>query len=107
MGLFDKLFGKASQPKLTPTNKKVKQTIFNEVTEFDYSDFENLKANKYYDRFFAGILKLTSGQVVCTDPLFRELGLPQSWTVNPGDYPVYLYIGLDDDFGGASCLCRT
>jgi hypothetical protein len=70
------------------------------VTEFNYSDFENLKVNKSYDRFFAGNLKLPSGQVVCTDPLYRALGLPQSWSVKPGAYPVYLYIGLDDDFGG-------
>lgn len=100
MGLFDKLFGKSSQTTQDTKNKKVKQIIFNEVTEFDYSDFENLKANKSYDRFFAGNLKLSTGQVVCTDPLYRELGLPQSWTVKPGDYPVYLYIGLDDNFGG-------
>ena len=100
MGLFDKLFGKTSQIEQDTTNKKVKQTIFNEVTEFDYSDFENLKANDSYDRFFAGNLKLQSGQVVCTDPMYRELGLPQSWAVAPGNYQVYLYIGLDDDFGG-------
>lgn len=100
MGLFNKLFGKTSQSEQNTTSKKVKQTIFNEVTEFDYSDFENLKANKSYDRFFAGDLKLPSGQIVCTDPIYRKLGLPQSWTVTPGDYPVYLYIGLDDDFGG-------
>lgn len=100
MGLFDKLSGKTSQTANDTTNKKVKQTIFNEVTEFDYSDFENLKANKSYDSFFACNLKLPSGQVVCADPMYRELGLPQSWTVTPGDYPVYLYIGLDDDFGG-------
>lgn len=100
MGLFDRIFVKTSQIEQEKTNKKVKQTIFNEVTEFDYSDFENLKANKSYDRFFAGNLKLPSGQVVCTDPLYRELGLPQSWNVTPGDYPVYLYIGLDGDFEG-------
>jgi hypothetical protein len=100
MGLFDKLFGKTSN---TPTDikiKKAKQTIFNNVTEFDYTDFENLKANKFYDRFFAGNLKLPSGQVVLTDPLYRELGLPQSWSAPPGDYPVFLYIGLEDDFKG-------
>lgn len=82
------------------TNKKVRQTVFNEVTEFSYSDFENLKSNNSYDRFFAGNLKLPSGQVVCADPMYRELGLPQSWTVAPGDYAVYLYIGLDSHFGG-------
>lgn len=100
MGLFDKLFGNKSKIEQDSINKKVKQTIYNEVTEFDYSDFENLKANKSYDRFFAGNLKLTSGQIVCTDPLLREFGLPQNWTAIPGDYPVYLYIGLDNDFSG-------
>lgn len=100
MRLFQKLFGKKLQSGERKTGKRVRQTIFNEVTEFDYSDFENLKANKTYDRFFAGNLKLPTGEVVCTDPLYRELGFPQSWTVAPGEYPVYLYIGLDDDFGG-------
>lgn len=100
MGLFDKLFGNTSRAVQDTRNKKVKQTIFNEVTEFDYSDFENLITNKSYDRFFVGNLILPSGKVVCTDPLYRELGLPQSWTVKPGEYPVYLYIGLDDDFEG-------
>lgn len=100
MGQFDKPLGKASQTEQDTTNKKVKQIIFNEVTEFDYSDFENLKENKSYDRFFAGNLKLPSGQVVSADPMYRESGLPQSWSVTPGDYPVYLYIGLDGDFGG-------
>ena len=32
--------------------------------------------------------------------MYRELGLPQSWTVQKGDYPVYIYIGLTDDFEG-------
>jgi hypothetical protein len=82
------------------TNKKVKQKIFDEETGFDHSDFYDLKNNKSYDRFFAGNLKLPTGQVVCADPMYRELGLPQSWTTKPGEYPVYLYIGLDDDFGG-------
>lgn len=100
MGLFSKLFGKTPQIEQDTTNKKVRQTIFSEVTEFDYSDFCDLKVNKSYDRFFAGNLNLPTGQVVCTDPMYRALGLPQSWTVKPGDYPVYLYIGLDDDFSG-------
>ena len=100
MGLFDKLFSKTSTTTTDTKNKKVKQTIFNEVTEFDFTDFENLKANKFYDRFFAGNLKLPSGQVVLTDPLYRKLGHPQSWSALPGDYPVYLYIGLEDDFRG-------
>lgn len=81
-------------------NKKVKQKIFKEVTEFDYSSFYDLKTNKAYYRFFAGNLKLPTGQVVCTDPMYRELGFPQSWTTVPGDYPVYLYFGLNDDFEG-------
>jgi len=100
MGLFDKLFGKNPQTKVDTNNKKVKQEIFNKVTEFDYTDFENLKVNQSYDRFFVGNIKLPSGQVVCTDPLYRELGLPQSWTVTPGEYPVYIYIGLDKEFAG-------
>lgn len=100
MELSDKGFGKASENEQNTTSKKVKQTIFNEVIEFDYSDFENLKENKSYDRFFAGNLKLQSGQVVAADPLYRELGLPQSWTVILGDYPVYLYIALYGDFAG-------
>lgn len=99
MGLFDKSFG---ETKHDAENKKVKQTIFDEEIEFDYSDFENLKTNKNYDRFFAGNLKLTSGQIVSADPMFRELGLPQSWTVTPGEYPVYLYIGLDEGYDGYS-----
>lgn len=82
------------------TKQKVKQIIFGEESEFRYTDFYDLKNNKYYDRIFAGNLKLTTGKVVCTDPMYRELGLPQSWAVNPGDYPVYLYIGLEDDVVG-------
>ncbi|UUC43937.1 DUF4241 domain-containing protein [Flavobacterium cerinum] len=94
------LYDNTAQAEQNPTNKKVKQIIFNEAAEFNYSDFENLKTNQSYDRFFAGNLIVPSGQVVCTDPLYRELGLPQSWSVPPGDYPVYLYIGLDDHFKG-------
>ena len=82
------------------SKQKVIQKIEDEIIEFNYSDFNDLKSNKHYDRFFAGNLILTTGQVVCTDPMYRELGLPQTWTVKPGNYPVYLYIGLDDDFGG-------
>lgn len=63
-------------------------------------DFNHLQNNKDYERFFAGNLTLTTGRVVCTDPLYRELGLPQSWTAAPGNYPVYLYIALNDDFEG-------
>jgi hypothetical protein len=81
-------------------NKKVTQKIFDEEVSFDYSDFYDLKNNKSYDRFFVGNLTLTTGQVVCTDPMYRELGFPQSWTTKPGDYAVYLYIGLDSDFEG-------
>lgn len=57
-------------------NKKVKQMIFGEETEFNYSDFEDLKNNKYYELFFAGNLKITSGKIVCTDPIYREVGFP-------------------------------
>lgn len=82
------------------TNKKVTQVIYGEKTDFDYSDFHDLKHNKYYDRFLAGQLNVPTGQIVCTDPMYRELGLPQSWTIAKGQYPVYLYIGLEEDFGG-------
>jgi Protein of unknown function (DUF4241) len=81
-------------------NKKVTQIIHGVKTEFDYSDFTDLKHNKYYDRFLAGQLNIPTGQIVCTDPMYRELGLPQSWRVPKGKYPVYLYIGLEDDFAG-------
>lgn len=81
-------------------NKKVRQQIFDEETEFDYSDFFDLKNNKAYDRFFAGNLKLTTGQVVCVDPMALSPALPQTWSVPKGDYPVYLYIGLEGDFAG-------
>jgi len=82
------------------TNKRVTQVINGEKTDFDFSDFHDLKHNKYYDRFLAGQLNVPTGQIVCTDPMYRELGLPQSWTIPKGQYPVYLYIGLKDDFAG-------
>lgn len=81
-------------------NKKVLQTISGEVAAFDYSDFSDLKQNQFYDRFPAGPISLPTGQVICTDPMYRELALPQAWSVIPGQYPVYLYIGLEDDFAG-------
>ncbi len=81
-------------------SKIVRQNIFGEETSFNYSDFNDLKNNKHYERFLIGQLHLPTGQVVCTDPMFRELGLPQNWTVKKGDYPVYIYIGLSDDFEG-------
>jgi hypothetical protein len=82
------------------TNKKVTQVIHGEKTDFDYSDFHDLKNNKYYDRFLAGQLYVPTGQIVCTDPMYRELGFPQSCTIAKGQYSVYLYIGLEDDFAG-------
>lgn len=81
-------------------NKIVRQNISGEETTFDYTDFFDLKNNKSYDRFLIGQLYLQTGQVVCTDPMYRELGLPQSWTVPKGNYPVFIYIGLKDDFEG-------
>lgn len=82
------------------TNKKVTQIIHGEKADFEYSDFHDLKHNKYYDRFLAGQLNVPTGNIVCTDPMYRELGFPQSWTIAKGKYPVYLYIGLEDDFAG-------
>jgi len=80
--------------------KTVKQTIFGEEVTFNFSDFEDLSTNKFYDRFEIGLLSIPSGQVVCTDPMYRKLGLPQSWIVKPGNYPVNIYIGLEGDFQG-------
>lgn len=82
------------------TNKKVTQVIYGEKTDFDYADFHDLKHNKHYDRFLAGPLNVPTGQIVCTDPMYRVLGFPQSWTIAKGQYPVYLYFGLDGDFAG-------
>ncbi len=84
----------------TELNKKVTQTIFGEEVIFNYSDFNDLKNNRNYDCFEIGLLNTPTGQIVCTDPMYRELGLPQSWTVLPGEYPVNIYIGLEDDFQG-------
>ena len=80
--------------------KRVKQHIFDEVAEFSYQDFEDLKTNKSYDRFEVGNLEVPSGKIVCTDPMYRALGFPQSWEVARGNYPVNIYIGLEDDFVG-------
>lgn len=80
--------------------KTVKQTIFGEEANFNYADFEDLKNNEYYDRFLAGQLNCPTGKIVCTDPLYRELGFPQSWSLAKGQYPVYIYIGLEEDFEG-------
>jgi hypothetical protein len=85
---------------LDTSKQKMKQEIEGETVEFNYSDFNDLKNNKHYDRFFAGNLTLTTGQVVCTDPMYRELGLPQTWAAKPRSYPVYLYIGLSDYLNG-------
>lgn len=68
--------------------------------DFYYIDFEDLKTNEYYERFYAGNLTLPTGKVVCTDPLYRALGFPQSCQVPKGEYAVYLYIGIEDDFEG-------
>lgn len=88
------------QSKQDTSNKKVTQNIFDDIVKFDYSDFHDLKHNKFYDKFLAGKINLPTGQVVCTDPMYRELAFPQSWTIGTGQYPVYLYIGLEDDFAG-------
>jgi hypothetical protein len=78
----------------------VRQKIADEEVVFDFLDFNDLKNNKYYDRFLVGQLNLTTGKVVCTDPMYRALGLPQDWIVPKGKYPVCIYIGLEDDFEG-------
>lgn len=75
-------------------NKKVKQKIFNEETAFDYSDFYDLRSNKSYFRFFSGILKLLTGQVVCTDPMYREFGLLNHGKQNPATIPFTFILAL-------------
>lgn len=97
---FDKVDTLKFQSKQDTVNKKVTQTILDEVTEFSYLDFHDLKHNVSYDRFLAGQIKFSTGQVVCADPLYKELALPQSCIVKKGQYPVYLYIGLKKDFTG-------
>ncbi len=98
--------GKGGQQTFKPKSKQdfvkktVSQSVFGHETTFSYADFHDLKSNGYYDRFLAGQLHLPTGKVVCADPLYRELGLPQNWAIAKGDYPVYLYIGLEDDFAG-------
>lgn len=62
--------------------------------------YTGLPTNPLYDRFFAGNLSVPTGQIVCSDPLYRELCYPQSWRIHPGDYPAFLYIGLNGDFWG-------
>ncbi len=81
-------------------NKIVKQIIFGETVTFNYSDFENLGTNTSYDKYEIGNLYVSSGKIVCTDPLYRELGFPQNWSVKPGKYPVCIYIGMEADFEG-------
>lgn len=113
MGLFSGLFS-CKSPKTAassgksalvaaiqnPKSKSVIQTIAGKTTEFHYGDFENLPSNKAYDAFEADILTISSGKIVCTDPLYRLLGFPQNWTVAKGNYPVTLYIALSGDFAG-------
>jgi hypothetical protein len=38
--------------------------------------------------------------------MYRELGLPQSWIVNKGIYPVYLYFGIEDYNEGLVCYAE-
>ncbi len=81
-------------------NKIVHQKIYDEMTTFTYQDFEDLKSNGSYDKFEIGELLISSGKIVCTDPIYRALGYPQNWQVSKGKYPVNIYIGLNGDFEG-------
>ncbi|MES2702809.1 MAG: DUF4241 domain-containing protein [Bacteroidota bacterium] len=87
-------------------SKTVTHIIEGEATTFCYAGFQNLKANSKYDRFFAGQLILPTGFVVCTDPLMAAVALPQSWRVEPGEYPVYLYIAIEGDEVGRVCYAE-
>ena len=86
--------------KIAVGDKVVNQVISGENVTFNYSDFETLKTNTNYDSFTIGNLYLPTGEVVCTDPMYRTLGFPQNWIVQPGNYPVSIYIGLKNDFKG-------
>ncbi len=106
---FSKLFGKANKesttvfkPVSTQDNelKIATQHMGGEETVFTYGDFEDLKRNNKYDRFLAGQLFLPTGTVVCVDPLCSVFALPQSWSVEKGQYPVYLYIDLETEAAG-------
>lgn len=107
--LFSQLFGIANKESIhafkpvseqNDKSKTVTQLIADEETVFSYAGFEDLKHNTKYDRFEAGKLVLPTGAVVCTDPMYREIALPQSWTAKEGTYPVNLYIELDGDAAG-------
>ena len=108
--LFSQLFGKTNkkdthafkpESEQNDKTKTVTQLIADEETVFSYSDFEDLKRNSKYDRFEAGRVTLPTGAIVCTDPMYREIALPQSWTVKEGVYPVFLYIEIDGDSAGS------
>ena len=88
------------QEKKDSPNAKVEQPFSYGETDFDFSEINDLKHNKSYDRFLAGQLNLITGQLVCTDPMIGALAFPQTWSVPKGQYPVYLYIGLNEDFAG-------
>jgi len=82
------------------TTRVATQIIENESVSFDYSDFESLENNRSYKKFKVGELNITSGRIVCTDPLYRELGFPQNWKVRTGNYPVTIYIGNSGNYKG-------
>ena len=84
----------------TKEEKTVTQNIYGEESTFSFEDFEDLKNNDAYDPFTIGELNVTSGKIVCADPMYREFGNPQSWKVPPGNYPVNIYIGLKGEFNG-------
>lgn len=102
---FSRLLGRVTKNANTFTplsdqnhkTKTVTQLIGNEEVIFSYAGFENLKTDTKYDRFEAGKLSLPTGAVVCTDPMYREIALPQTWTVKEGVYPVYLYIAFEGE----------
>jgi hypothetical protein len=107
--IFLQFFGKANKEithafkpvsKQNDKTKTVTQLIADEETVFSYAGFENLKQSTRYDRFEAGRLTLPTGAVVCADPMYREIALPQSWTAKEGNYSVYLYVELDGDSAG-------
>lgn len=108
MGFLTRFFGRNTDKKVNnkfssiegETDLPGKQKRYGEVSEANFLELENLSTNRAYHKFEIGKLKVLSGKIVCADPLHRELGFPQIWEVEKGEYPVNIYISLDGEFQG-------
>src|SRR5262245_50805316 len=77
---------------------KTTQVVNGEKVKIDYSDFRDLRNNAKYNEFSVGKVKVTSGQLVITDPFLRYNPHPLEKTVDTGEYNMYLYF-YDCDMG--------